>query len=225
MSIFLNTEAIVLAKLPLKEADRLYILFTPEFGKIEAQVKSAVTSKSKLAGSLEPISQAKIMIVKGRHLESVAGAQLLQRFNFSEPLIFGQIGLVRELFIKLLKPEVKEPVLYQNLLSYLSAMSGSAELEAKRFLTQRFIWQLLNISGFSGITDDTLYLHSAHGQNQDISGLDLPTRELLKNCLLLEPQPLQVADNLLQKLENFTRTYLRQILERDLNSFYFNLSL
>ena len=74
MSSF-KTEAIVLHKRPLWEADRLYVLYTPGFGKVEAQVKSAVKTSSKLAGSLEPVSLVEVMVVRGKARETIAATK------------------------------------------------------------------------------------------------------------------------------------------------------
>lgn len=209
---YINTEAIVLAKVTLREADRLYVLYTPEHGKIEARVKSAATTASKLAGSLEPISLVKVMIAKGQRWETIAGVQLLKRFNCADLPVFGQSGLVREIFLKMVKEGVREPLLFNQLYDYLLALEKhQANGATCRFTTMRFIWQFLNLAGFSHQEDNLNFLPVGNYDRSD------PTlTELLKNCLTAEPRSLQVSHNLLQKLEGLTFNYLRQILERDL---------
>ena len=210
---YINTEAIVLAKQTLREADRLYILYTPEHGKIEARVKSAATASSKLAGSLEPISLVKVMIAKGKLWDAIAGVQLLKRFDCGELNVYGQSGLVREIFLKMVKEGVKEPVLFSNLFDYLQALEkNQANQNIARFITMRFIWQFLNLAGFSHSEESFNFL-----AKNDYSRSNPALTELLKNCLAESPRPLQVSHNLLQKLEGLTCDYLRQILERDLN--------
>lgn len=205
---YINTEAVVLAKLPLREADRLYVLYTPEHGKIEARLKAAASTASKLAGSLEPIALVKAMIAKGRQRETIAGAQLLKHFNTGELDLYGQTGLVRELFLKMVRPAVKEPRLFGNLWGYLLALEKNRHYPLTcRFLTMRFVWQFLNIAGFSSIAQVI----------SQFPAKDEATK-LLKGCLAAKPTgALQVSHNLLQKLEDFTANYLRQILEQDLS--------
>src|SRR3989339_210174 len=198
MSSF-KTEAIVLHKRPLWEADRLYVLYTPGFGKVEAQVKSAVKTSSKLAGSLEPVSLVEVMVVRGKARETIAGVGLKKRFNFEQEEILAQVNLIRELFLKLIKPEAGEPELYRKLLNYLNFLEGDSSIFIKRFSSQRFVWQMMRLLGHASIE---------LGENN----------ELLKACLSERPASLQVSHNLLQELEQLTKKYLINILESDLNS-------
>jgi DNA repair protein RecO len=198
MSSF-KTAAIVLHKRPLWEADRLYVLYTPAFGKIEAQVKSAVKTSSKLAGGLEPVSLVEVMVIRGKSREIIAGVGLKKRFNFKDQEIFDQVNLVRELFLKLIKPAVSEPELYDKLIDYFNFLEGDSSVFIKRFSSQRFIWQMLRLLG-----------HVSVEQGEE--------HELLKACLSAEPASLQVSHNLLQELEKITKKYLINILESDLNS-------
>ena len=190
-----KTEAIVLAKRQIWEADRLYILYTKDFGKIEAQVKSAVKTTSKLAGSLEPVSLAEVMVIRGRSRETIGGVQLKKRYQFNKSSSLKQVGLIRELFIKLIKPEVKEEQLYSNLKKFLEIQETMASEITKKFLTQRFIWQMLEILG--------------HGPDKKQNG-----NKLLQACSGAKPSGLQISDNLLQELEKFTGNYLKNILEK-----------
>ncbi|GEM_PF-1041238 len=211
---YINTEAIVLAKQTLREADRLYILYTPEHGKIEARVRGAAVCQSKLAGSLEPISLVKVMIAHSQRWDTIAGAQLLKRFDCGELAVYGQSGLVREVFLKMVKEGVREPLLFSHLHDYLEHLEKNQDNQtSSRFLTLRFLWQFLNQAGFSLAGDNLNFLN--HGHNVK---LDADTSELLKNCLSPNPpRALQVSRNLLQKLERVTFDYLRQILEQNLN--------
>ena len=200
-----KTEAIVLAKRQLWEADRLYLLYTPSFGKIEAQVKSAVKSSSKLAGSLEPVSLVDLMIVRGKSRETIAGVQLKKRFQFNNLDNLNQVNLIRELFLKMIKPGLKEERLYFNLKSYLTVQESTDNPLVNRFITQRFIWQLLNILGYGP--------EKKFQQNP-----------LVEACQGSQPTALQISDNLLQELEELTKNYLRNILESDLHSFHLKLN-
>ncbi|PIT90735.1 MAG: DNA repair protein RecO [Candidatus Komeilibacteria bacterium CG10_big_fil_rev_8_21_14_0_10_41_13] len=208
----IKTEAVVLSKRPLWEADRLYVLYTKDFGKLEAQVKSAARPSSKQAGSLEPVSLVQVMIVKGKKRETIAGVQLIRRFKFDNYFAFSQAALIRELFLKLIKPEVKDDVLYGNLISYLSSVenlqqpTGFSPLKVK-FFSQRFIWQMIKLLGHQPDLDSE-------------SDLSAEVKNLIKACLDQQPATLQISSDLLQKLESYTQNYLYNLLESDLNSFY-----
>lgn len=73
-------EGLTLKKTPLGEADLLVTLFTREQGKVRAVAKGARRSTSKLVGHLEPLTQARFSISRGRSLDYVNQAQVTENF-------------------------------------------------------------------------------------------------------------------------------------------------
>jgi len=65
------TDAIVLSRFELGEADRVLTLLTPEHGKIRAIAKGVRRQKSRLGGSLEPFAELRIALARGRTFEVV----------------------------------------------------------------------------------------------------------------------------------------------------------
>jgi len=221
MSTF-KTEALVLAKRSLKEADRLYILYTKDHGKIEAKVRSAASSKSKLAGQLEPISLALVMVAPGKDLETIAGAALLKSFPFADLKISALANLASEMVIKLIKPGLADQKIFQLLLAFfnfLTSLSGDSldnkKLARARLMALRFIWQLLGLLGYR--------------YNQDLARAEfLPklssaSLALLQSCLA-EQQNLtkfQASFKVIAELASFTRESLRYFGESDLLTYNF----
>jgi DNA repair protein RecO (recombination protein O) len=75
-----KTEAIVLGRTRLGEADRILTLFTPYLGKLRAVARGVRRSKSKLAGHLEPLTHCSIMLARGRNLDVITGSQTIASF-------------------------------------------------------------------------------------------------------------------------------------------------
>jgi len=198
-----RTTAIVLNKTRLNEADRLYVLYTPEHGKIEARVRSAAKSKSKIAGSIEPISLAEVMIAKGKFYDIVAGAQLIKRYQFDDWRIFQQVAITREIFCRIIKPGLSDESMYQKLFGYLETIEKNHQSAVSRLLTQRFIWQSLNLLG----------LAAKSKMKQP------PEPELLTYFLGNKKGHFAFTENVLKELEIFTRQYFFNITESDLKSF------
>jgi recombinational DNA repair protein (RecF pathway) len=167
-----------------------------------------------LAGGLEPISLVELMIVRGKTRETVAGVQLLKRFKFDNLALIGQVGLVRELFLKLVPQGVPEPVLYNNLLAYLEALEKCADLSFPRFLTVRFIWQMLKILGYG--LDFPGYFKQPLDKN-----FSPAAQALFKSCFNSGPLSTAVSAGALTEVENFTKAQLLGFLERDLLSYKF----
>ncbi len=69
-----NIQAIVLDRCPFREADLRIEVFSPERGKLELIARGAKKINSKLAGHIEPFNFSKLMIVRGKQLNYVGGA-------------------------------------------------------------------------------------------------------------------------------------------------------
>jgi DNA repair protein RecO (recombination protein O) len=65
------TDAIVLSRFDLGEADRVLTLITPEHGKLKAIAKGIRRPTSRLGGSLEPFAELNIALARGRTFDVV----------------------------------------------------------------------------------------------------------------------------------------------------------
>jgi DNA repair protein RecO (recombination protein O) len=65
------TDAIVLSRFDLGEADRVLTLITPEHGKLKAIAKGIRRPSSRLGGSLEPFAELNIALARGRTFDVV----------------------------------------------------------------------------------------------------------------------------------------------------------
>jgi DNA repair protein RecO (recombination protein O) len=65
------TDAIVLSRFDLGEADRVLTLITPELGKLKAIAKGIRRPSSRLGGSLEPFAELNVALARGRTFDVV----------------------------------------------------------------------------------------------------------------------------------------------------------
>ncbi len=65
------TDAIVLRRFELGEADRVLTVITPDYGKIRAIAKGVRRQTSRLGGSLEPFAELRVALARGRTFEVV----------------------------------------------------------------------------------------------------------------------------------------------------------
>jgi DNA repair protein RecO (recombination protein O) len=70
-----QTEAIIIKKIKLGEADRILTLYTSDYGKIEAVAKGVRRPKSKMAGHLELLTHSQLRLAHGRNLDTIIGTQ------------------------------------------------------------------------------------------------------------------------------------------------------
>jgi len=75
-----QTEAIIIKKTKLGEADRILTLYTPHLGKIQAVAKGVRRPRSKMAGHLELLTHSLISLARGRNLDTVTGSQTIDSF-------------------------------------------------------------------------------------------------------------------------------------------------
>jgi DNA repair protein RecO (recombination protein O) len=75
-----QTQAIIIKKTKLGEADRILALYTPDLGKIQAVAKGVRRPKSKLAGHLELLTHSLVSLARGRNLDTIIGSQTIDSF-------------------------------------------------------------------------------------------------------------------------------------------------
>ncbi len=80
MSLY-RDEGVVLRTMRLGEADRIVSLLTRGHGKVRAVVKGVRRTTSKFGGRLEPLSHVALLCWKGRELDIVNQAEVLDSFR------------------------------------------------------------------------------------------------------------------------------------------------
>ena len=75
-----QTEAIIIKKTKLGEADSILTFYTPHLGKIQGFAKSVRRPKSKLAGHLELLTHSLVSLARGRNLDTITGSQTINSF-------------------------------------------------------------------------------------------------------------------------------------------------
>lgn len=63
------------------DSDRIVTLLTPGRGKLDAIAKGALRPRSRLAGHLEPLTHAEVLLAHGRSLDIVTQAQAVEGFS------------------------------------------------------------------------------------------------------------------------------------------------
>ena len=75
-----QTEAIIIKKTKLGEADRILTLYTPRLGKIRAVAKGVRRPRSKMSGHLELLTHSLVSLARGRNLDTITGSQTINSF-------------------------------------------------------------------------------------------------------------------------------------------------
>jgi DNA repair protein RecO (recombination protein O) len=75
-----QTDAIVIKKTKLGEADTILTLYTPDRGKIQGFARSLRKTKSKMAGHLELLTHSRVTFARGRNIDTITGSQTIDSF-------------------------------------------------------------------------------------------------------------------------------------------------
>lgn len=76
-----NTSALVLNRQPYREKDSLVTVYTKDYGKLRLVARGTKKLGSKLAGHIEPLTLAEMMIIKGRGFDYIGSAITRDAFS------------------------------------------------------------------------------------------------------------------------------------------------
>ena len=235
-----QTEAIIIKKIKLGEADRILSIYTPHLGKIQAVAKGVRRPKSKMAGHLELLTHSLVSLARGRNLDTITGSQTINSFlPLKSDLQLTSYGLyVTELVDQFTADYIADYPLFQLLLETLKRLCQGNDNE---LVLRYFELQLLNEVGYRPQLQRCVSCHrllepitnsfcpSAGGMLCPICRQSQPlTHPVSVNALkvlrLLQSREystvvrLRMKPELSQQLADVMRDYLKYLLEREVKS-------
>jgi DNA repair protein RecO (recombination protein O) len=242
-----QTEAIIIKKVKLGEADRILTLYTPHLGKIQAVAKGVRRPRSKLAGHLELLTHSQVSLARGRNLDTIIGSQTIHSFlPLKSDLQLTSYALyTTEVVNQFTAENIENYPLFQLLLDTMHRLCQAGDNE---LVLRYFEIQLLNEVGYrpqlqqcvscrsrlEPITNSFcsstggILCPSCHqslalgGQGQPLtyplSVNGLKVLRLLQNSDYDTVSRLKMNPELSQGLEAVMRDYLKYLLEREVKS-------
>ncbi|MBI4267606.1 MAG: DNA repair protein RecO [Chloroflexi bacterium] len=235
-----QTEAIIIKKTRLGEADRILTLYTPDMGKIQAVAKGVRRPKSKLAGHLELLTHSLVSLARGKNLDTITGSQTINSFlPLRNDLSLTSCALYAvELVNQLTADRDENRPVFQLLQTVLEQLCHASDND---LVLRYFELHLLNEVGYRPQLQECVSCHhpltpvtnsfsaSAGGmlcpdcrQNQPsaspISVNALKVLRLLQGSDYDTISRLKVNEGLSRELEMAVRDYLKYLLEREVKS-------
>jgi len=236
-----QTEAIVIKKTKLGEADSILTFFTPQLGKIQGFAKSLRKPRSKLAGHLELLTHSQVSFARGRNLDTITGSQTINSFMpLKNDLWLTSCGLyVAELVNQFAADHQENFSLFQLMLDTLNRLCGENN---KELILRYFELHLLESAGYrpqlrecvacrKELEPTTNYFSpSAGGMLCPACSLSQPFSYALsvnaqKVLRLLQSGPdfigasrVKIDPELADEIENVISGYLKHLLEREVKS-------
>lgn len=99
-----KTQAFTLKTYPFREADRVTIFFSEEFGIVRGVARGSLKMKSKVSGALEPLTLVNLRFVEphGRDLVVVTGCDAVRSLyhHFSDLFFSAAVGVIAEITLE-----------------------------------------------------------------------------------------------------------------------------
>lgn len=235
-----QTEAIIIKKTKLGEADRILTMYTPGLGKIQGVAKGVRRPKSKLSGHLELLTYSQVTLAEGHNLDTITGSQTVNGFTaLKTDLWLTSYGLyVTELVNQFTAEHVGDERLFRLLLETLQNL---CETNNRELLLRYFEMHLLEETGYRPQLQECVTCHQvlepvsnyfcagiggtlcpACGMNQPFAHpISLNALKVLRFIQKNDYNAvgrLKVNTALSLELESVTRGYLKYLLERDVRS-------
>jgi DNA repair protein RecO (recombination protein O) len=235
-----QTEAIIIKKTKLGEADCILTLYTPHLGKIQGFAKSLRKPKSKMAGHLELLTHSLVSLARGRNIDTITGSQTINSFlPLKSDLELTSYALyATELVNQFTADNVEDYPLFELLLETMHNLSRGGNNE---IILRYFELHLLDTVGYRpqlqqcvscrSVLKDTTnsFCPGAGGmlcpnctQSQPLTYPLSPKAQkvllLLQNSDYSIVSELEIDPELSHQLEMVMRNYLRYLLEREVKS-------
>jgi DNA repair protein RecO (recombination protein O) len=235
-----QTEAIVLKRIKLGEADRILTLYTADLGKIKAVAKGTRRPKSKLGGHVELLTHSLLMLARGRNLDIITQAQTIDNFLALKDDL-GRISYslyILELVDSFTAEHIENRRLFSLLLDTLHRLSQAEDGES---VLRYFELHLLDHLGYrprlqqcagcdAPLQPATNFFSSSQGgalchdcgyQEPIARPLSLNALKVLRlwqECDYATASRVRINSQLSSELEQVLREYIKYLLERQLKS-------
>jgi len=235
-----QTEAVIIKKTKLGEADNILTLYTPDLGKIQAVARSVRRTKAKLAGHLELLTHSLVSLARGRNLDTITGSQTINSFlPLKSDLELTSYALyATELVNQFTAENVENRPLFRLLLETMQQLCQAGDSE---LVLRYFELHLLNEVGYRPQLQQCVICHQllkpitnsfcssaggmlcpncsqSHPLAQPVSVNALKVLRLLQSSDYSTVSRLKMNPELSQEIEGVMRDYIKYLLEREIKS-------
>lgn len=151
MAIYYRTKGFVFKKDDRSEADRIFAIFTKDFGKIEVRARAIRKITSKLRGGIDTFCLSEVEFIQGKNYKTLTDSIAVEKFNGIiqnlEKLII--LNKIAELLNSFIKGQEKDEKLW-NLISDIFQKLDKHELtdNGQQLLYLYFFWNFFSELGY-----------------------------------------------------------------------------
>lgn len=204
-----RVEGVVLRRRDLGEADRILTVFTDRLGKISVVAKGTRRTQSRLAGHLEPFSRTSLLIAKGRNLDIVTQASLIEPFKHlrANEALIAYAGYFADLVDQFTVEGQESHRAYDLFIESLAELDQDLD---PFVISTYFELAMLALMGFQ----PEIYKCIGCGRDltPEINGFSLAGGVLCPDCRAVEPRAEDISVNALKYFRLLERGNLRTAL-------------
>ena len=151
MTTHYKTKAFVFKKNNVNESDRIFSVFTDDFGRLDIFAKAIRKTASKLRSGIDIFFMSEIKFIQGRSKKTLTDTSIIEKFNniYQDSEKFKTANAIGEILDNFIKGEEKDEEVF-NLLSDVFCKLNDYNLKAKKcpLLYYYFLWNSLSIFGY-----------------------------------------------------------------------------
>jgi DNA repair protein RecO (recombination protein O) len=146
-----KTQAFVFKKSNINESDRVFSVFTNEFGRLDIFAKAIRKTTSKLRNGIDTFFMSEIEFIQGKSRKTLTDAAIIERFNNVTKDLerFKTANEIGEILDNFIKGEQKDEKIF-NLLNETFSKLNDSNLKSKKcaLVYYYFLWNALSLFGY-----------------------------------------------------------------------------
>jgi len=151
MTTHYKTRAFVFKKNDRNEADRIFSVFTDDFGRLDIFAKAIRKNASKLRSGIDTFFMSDIEFIQGKSRKTLTDASIIKKFgNISkDPKKFKIASKISEILDSFIRGEEKDKEIFDLIEDTFCKLSDSTPKNNKDVLLYYyFLWNALSILGY-----------------------------------------------------------------------------
>jgi len=237
MSKTYRTTGVVIKRRDWRENDSLFTIYTEHYGKQNLVAIGSKKVKSKLMGHLSAYGLVDIMVARGKGLDKLATARLIDNFKMDLEDNYFYIGYVYELLDKAIEQGERDEKIWKILQSAVEWLKVTKTKDEKRLVMIYFTLQLMGRLGYhpelfncvickSKASDPVFFSLANNGLGCSNCSQDsfVVSQDMIKLMRVLISDDLEGFDKLIVKKKviieviGFFRKWVPYMVEKEINS-------
>jgi len=151
MAIHYRSQGIIFQKKDVGEADRLFSIYTRDFGRLDLLARAERKIKSKLRGGLELFYFSEIEFIQGKTYKTLTDTILIDsRQGLRKSLEkLAEAHKISDILDRLMKAEEEDNNIWRLLLEVFESLdSWQEDKESWKLIYHYFLWNILSLLGY-----------------------------------------------------------------------------